>query len=257
MAITDSNSFTMADLEVMQAALQAQTEKIEAGIDWEHIPAEPDNQQNYIIKEVCQMTANTKLTKQIMEEAILSSGYEIGTIDDQHLDILIYCFMRQYVDESTYLRNKLFCSNEIFENVILSRVVPAEESLYHFHQIMVRVFESAKAKVSFTSYEQEMIINSLVQMHPDLKALPILDHLMNNIGTHFCVTEYRGGKAIGLLFDETETYAEYAEVIPKSWTACNNAQNGSILTVQDALDHWMGTLEASMELNRLKHMFYK
>lgn len=45
MAITDSNSFTMVDLEVMQAALQAQTEKIEAGIDWEHIPAEPDNQQ--------------------------------------------------------------------------------------------------------------------------------------------------------------------------------------------------------------------
>ena len=35
----------------------------------------------------------SKLTKQIMEEAILSSGYEIGTIDDQHLDILIYCFM--------------------------------------------------------------------------------------------------------------------------------------------------------------------
>ena len=200
---------------------------------------------------------HTKLTKQIMEEAILSSGYEIGTIDDQHLDTLIFCIMKQYVDVQTYLRNKLLCnSNEIFENVILSRV-PAEESLYHFHQIMVRAFESAKAKASFTSYEQEIIISNLVQMHPDLKALPILDHLMNNIGTHFCVTEYRGGKAIGLLFDETETYAEYAEVIPKSWTACNNAQNGSILTVQDALDHWMGTLEASMELNRLKHMFYK
>ena len=69
------------------------------------------------------MTANTKLTKQIMEEAILSGGYEIGTIDDQHLDILIYCIMKQHVDESTYLRNKLFCSSdEIFENRILSRV---------------------------------------------------------------------------------------------------------------------------------------
>ena len=45
MAITDNNVIAMADLEVMQAALQAQTEKIEAGIDWEHIPAEPDNQQ--------------------------------------------------------------------------------------------------------------------------------------------------------------------------------------------------------------------
>ena len=45
MAITDSNSLTMTDLEVMQAALQAQTEKIEAGIDWENIPAEPDNEQ--------------------------------------------------------------------------------------------------------------------------------------------------------------------------------------------------------------------
>lgn len=202
------------------------------------------------------MTANTKLTKQIMEEAILSSGYEIGTIDDQHLNTLIYCIMRQYVDESTYWRNKLFCNNEIFENRILSRV-PAEESLYHFHQTMVRAFESAKAKVSFTSYEQEMIINNLVQMHPDLKALPILEHLTDNIGTHFYVTEYRGEKAVGLLFDETETYAEYAEVILKSWTACDNAQNGSIFTVQDALDHWMGTLEASMELNRLKHMFYK
>ena len=45
MAITDNNVIAMADLEVMQAALQAQTEKIEAGIDWEHIPAEPDNEQ--------------------------------------------------------------------------------------------------------------------------------------------------------------------------------------------------------------------
>lgn len=36
---------TMADLEVMQAALQAQTEKIEAGIDWENIPFEPDDEQ--------------------------------------------------------------------------------------------------------------------------------------------------------------------------------------------------------------------
>lgn len=45
MAITDSNSLTMTDLEVMQAALQAQTEKIEAGIDWDNIPAEPDNEQ--------------------------------------------------------------------------------------------------------------------------------------------------------------------------------------------------------------------
>lgn len=45
MAITDSNSLTMADLEVMQAAWLAETEKIEAGIDWENIPAEPDNQQ--------------------------------------------------------------------------------------------------------------------------------------------------------------------------------------------------------------------
>lgn len=35
----------MTDLEVMQAALQAQTDKIEAGIDWENTPAEPDNQQ--------------------------------------------------------------------------------------------------------------------------------------------------------------------------------------------------------------------
>lgn len=34
MAITDSNSFTRADLEVMQAAWLAETEKIEAGIDW-------------------------------------------------------------------------------------------------------------------------------------------------------------------------------------------------------------------------------
>ena len=122
---------------------------------------------------------------------------------------------------------------------------------------MVRAFESAKAKASFTSYEQEVLISNLIQMHPDLRALPILEHLTDNIGTHFYVTEYRGGKAVGLLFDETETYAEYAEVILKSWTACDNAQNGSILTVQDALDHWMGTLEASMELNRLKHMFYK
>lgn len=45
MAITDSNSLTMTDLEVMQAAWLAETEKIEAGIDWENIPAEPDNQQ--------------------------------------------------------------------------------------------------------------------------------------------------------------------------------------------------------------------
>lgn len=257
MAVTDNNSFTMADLEVMQAAWLAETEKISIGIDWEHIPADPDNQQKYNIKEVCQMTANTKLTKQIMEEAIFSGGYEIGTIDDQHLDTLIYCIMRQYVDESTYLRNKLLCnSNEIFENVILSRVA-AEKSLYHFHQIMVSAFEFAKVKASFTSYEQEILISNLIQMHPDLKALPILEHLTDNIGTHFYVTEYRDGKAVGLLFDETETYAEYAEVIPESWTACDNAQNGSILTVQDALDHWMDTLETSMDANRLKHMFYK
>ena len=45
MAVNDSNSFTRADLEVMQAAWLAETEKIEAGIDWENIPAEPDNQQ--------------------------------------------------------------------------------------------------------------------------------------------------------------------------------------------------------------------
>lgn len=45
MAVTDNNSFTMADLEVMQAAWLAETEKIEAGIDWENIPAEPDNEQ--------------------------------------------------------------------------------------------------------------------------------------------------------------------------------------------------------------------
>lgn len=257
MAVTDNNSFTMADLEVMQAAWLAETEKINIGIDMEHIPAEPDNQQNYIIKEACQMTANTKLTKQIMEEAILSSGYEIGTIDDQHLDTLIFCIMKQYVDVQTYLRNKLLCnSNEIFENVILSRV-PAEESLYHFHQIMVRAFESTKATASFTSYEQEMIINNLVQMHPDLKMLPVLQHLTDNLGTHLCVTEYQDGKAVGLLFDEMETYAEYTEVIPESWKACDNAQNGSILTVQDALDHWMGTLETSRDANRLKHKFYK
>ena len=31
MAITDSNSFTMADLEVMQAAWLAETEKIDGG----------------------------------------------------------------------------------------------------------------------------------------------------------------------------------------------------------------------------------
>ena len=36
---------TMADLEVMQAAWLAETEKIEAGIDWKNIPAEPDNEQ--------------------------------------------------------------------------------------------------------------------------------------------------------------------------------------------------------------------
>lgn len=36
---------TMTDLEVMQAAWLAETEKIEAGIDLENIPAEPDNQQ--------------------------------------------------------------------------------------------------------------------------------------------------------------------------------------------------------------------
>lgn len=45
MAVTNNNSFTMTDLEVMQAALQAQTDKIEAGIDWENTPAEPDNEQ--------------------------------------------------------------------------------------------------------------------------------------------------------------------------------------------------------------------
>lgn len=45
MAVTDNNSFTMADLEVMQAAWLAETEKIEAGIDWKNIPAEPDNEQ--------------------------------------------------------------------------------------------------------------------------------------------------------------------------------------------------------------------
>lgn len=45
MTITDSNSFTMTDLEVMQAAWLAETEKIEAGIDMEHILAEPDNEQ--------------------------------------------------------------------------------------------------------------------------------------------------------------------------------------------------------------------
>lgn len=44
MAVNDSNSFTMTDLEVMQAAWLAETEKIEAGIDWGIIPAEPDNQ---------------------------------------------------------------------------------------------------------------------------------------------------------------------------------------------------------------------
>ena len=45
MAVPNNNSFTMTDLEVMQAAWLAETEKIEAGIDMEHIPAEPDNQQ--------------------------------------------------------------------------------------------------------------------------------------------------------------------------------------------------------------------
>lgn len=45
MVVNDNISFTMADLEVMQAAWLAETEKIEAGIDMEHIPAEPDNQQ--------------------------------------------------------------------------------------------------------------------------------------------------------------------------------------------------------------------
>lgn len=45
MVVNDNISFTMVDLEVMQAAWLAETEKIEAGIDWENIPAEPDNQQ--------------------------------------------------------------------------------------------------------------------------------------------------------------------------------------------------------------------
>lgn len=45
MVVNDNISFTMVDLEVMQAAWLAETEKIEAGIDMEHIPAEPDNQQ--------------------------------------------------------------------------------------------------------------------------------------------------------------------------------------------------------------------
>lgn len=45
MAVNDSNSFTRADLEVMQAAWLAETEKISIGIDMEHIPAEPDNKQ--------------------------------------------------------------------------------------------------------------------------------------------------------------------------------------------------------------------
>lgn len=45
MAITDSNSLTMTDLEVMQAAWLAETEKINIGIDMEQIPFEPDNQQ--------------------------------------------------------------------------------------------------------------------------------------------------------------------------------------------------------------------
>lgn len=44
MIVTDE-SMTKADLEVMQAAWLAETEKIEAGIDMEHIPAEPDNEQ--------------------------------------------------------------------------------------------------------------------------------------------------------------------------------------------------------------------
>lgn len=45
MAVTDNNSFTMTDLEVMQAAWLAETEKIEAGIDMEQIPFEADNEQ--------------------------------------------------------------------------------------------------------------------------------------------------------------------------------------------------------------------
>lgn len=45
MAVTNNNSLTMTDLEVMQAAWLAEIEKIEAGIDWESIPAEPDSQQ--------------------------------------------------------------------------------------------------------------------------------------------------------------------------------------------------------------------
>ena len=45
MVVNDNISFTMVYLEVMQAAWLAETEKIEAGIDMEHIPAEPDNQQ--------------------------------------------------------------------------------------------------------------------------------------------------------------------------------------------------------------------
>ena len=45
MAVTNNNNLTMTDLEVMQAAWLAETEKISIGIDMEHIPAEPDNEQ--------------------------------------------------------------------------------------------------------------------------------------------------------------------------------------------------------------------
>lgn len=199
----------------------------------------------------------SKLTKDVIEEAILASQYEVGEIGDEQLSTLISCIMKQYVDVPTYLRIKLLCSsNEIFENRILSQV-PAEKSLYHFHQIMVRAFESAKATTPFTSYEQEIIISNLVQMHPDLKELPILDHLTDNNGTHLCVTEYQDGKAVGLLFDETETYAEYAEVIPESWVPCDELPNGSIHTVQDALDHWESVLELSVEAHHLRRRFHK
>lgn len=45
MVVNDNNSFTMADLEVMQAAWLAETEKINIGIDMEQIPFEADNEQ--------------------------------------------------------------------------------------------------------------------------------------------------------------------------------------------------------------------
>lgn len=202
-------------------------------------------------------STKTKLTKELIEEIIRISIGEVDESQKKQLNYFVSCIIAQHVGIKRYVQVVLMGAPE--EKLL--EEVEAEKSLYHFHQIMVRAFESAKAKVSFTEYQKETIICNFIQKHPDLMDLPIVDHLIYVYFTDLYVTEYQNGKAVGLLFDTYGNYANYIEASPKLCDdlpeSYNDFPKAPIHTIEDALNHNPDAFCAKIEKDLYRQHFYK